>query len=281
MARHTRPMIRSTLFNLFFYIITALYAVIGLVFSLVPGRTLLMRSLRHYTQLIGWGMRVIIGIKVDVTGHENVPTDGPVIIAAKHQSYGDGLIMFHQFDDLSFVTGDHLEKFWLIKVILAKMNAIVVESCGGPATRARMAEVGKTVRAQGRRILIYPEGHLSQIGTHHPYKKGVWHMQEDFGCPVVPVATNLGQRWNMTDWIKHPGHATLEFLEPIPPGLGKDEFMAILQDRIETRSIELLDLENLGALNPDDIGKLALNKVAQAREDRKVSRDDSVTESPS
>lgn len=276
-ARHTRFMIRSTLFNLFFYIVTALYAVVGVVFSLVPGRRLLMSSLRHYTKLMRWGMRVIVGIKVDVTGHENVPTDGPVIIAAKHQSYGDGLIMFHQFDDLSFVTGDHLEKFWLIKVILAKMNAIVVESCGGPATRARMAEVGKTVREQGRRILIYPEGHLSQIGTHHPYKKGVWHMQEDFGCPVVPVATNLGQRWNMTDWIKHPGPAKLEFLEPIPPGLGKDEFMALLQARIETRSIELLDLDNLGALDLADIGKMELNSVAQARADRQNSR----TQTPS
>lgn len=270
-------MVRSTLFNLFFYIVTALYAVLGVVFSLVPGRRLLMSSLRNYTKLMRWGMRVIAGIKVDVTGHDRVPHDGPVIIAAKHQSYGDGLIMFHQFDDLSFVTGDHLEKFWLIKVILAKMNAIVVESCGGPATRARMAEVGKTVREQGRRILIYPEGHLSQVGTYHPYKKGVWHMQEDFGCPVVPVATNLGQRWNMTDWIKHPGHAKLEFLEPIPPGLGKDEFMAILQDRIETRSIALLDLDTLGALNPKDIGQMQLNHVAQARADRQNSR----TQAPS
>jgi len=271
-ARQTASMVRSTLFNLFFYGVTAIYALIGVVLSLVPGRTLLMGSLRRYTKLIRWGMRVIAGITVEVTGHDRVPGSGPVIIAAKHQSYGDGIIMFHQFDDLSFVTGDHLEKFWLIKVILAKMNAIVVESCGGEASRARMAKIGKTVREQGRRILIYPEGHLSQVGTHHPYKKGVWHMQQDFGCPVVPVATNLGQRWHMTDWIKYKGAAKLEFLDPIPPGLGKDEFMAILKDRIETRSAELLDLDDLGALNPADIGKIKLNKVAQAREDRKAAR---------
>lgn len=265
---------RSTLFNLFFYGVTAAYAVVGVIFSLVPGRALLMGSLRRYTKVVRWGMRVIAGITVEVTGHERVPSDGPVIIAAKHQSYGDGIIMFHQFDDLSFVTGDHLEKFWLIKVILAKMNAIVVESCGGAATRARMAEVGQLVREQGRRILIYPEGHLSQVGTHHPYKKGVWHIQQDFGCPVVPVATNLGQRWNMTDWEKHPGHAKVEFLEPIPPGLPKDEFMALLQERIETRSLELLDMDDLGALEPDNIGEMRLNKVAQARADRRTQKEE-------
>lgn len=265
-------MIRSTLFNLFFYGVTALYAVVGVIFSLVPGRALLMGSLRRYTRLIRWGMRIIAGITVDISGHERVPDNGPVIIAAKHQSYGDGIIMFHQFDDLSFVTGDHLEKFWLIKVILAKMNAVVVESCGGAATRARMAETSRRVREQGRRILIYPEGHLSQVGTHHPYKKGVWHMAQDFDCPVVPVATNLGQRWNQTDWIKHPGAAKVEFLEPIPPGLGKDAFMALLQERIETRSVALLDLDNPGALDPEDIGTVQLNKVAQARADARNGR---------
>ncbi|MEL6687145.1 MAG: 1-acyl-sn-glycerol-3-phosphate acyltransferase [Pseudomonadota bacterium] len=265
-------MIRSSLFNLFFYTATALYAVVGVLLSLVPGRTLLMASLRRYTKLIRWGMRVIAGITVDVSGHERVPDDGPVILAAKHQSYGDGIIMFHQFDDLSFVTGDHLEKFWLIKVILAKMNAVVVEHCGGSANRARMAETSRVVREQGRRILIYPEGHLSRIGTRHPYKKGVWHLQQDFDCPVVPVATNLGQRWNQTDWMKYPGKAYVEFLDPIPTGLGKDEFMALLEERIETRSNDLLDLYDLGALNPDDIGKVALNSVAQAREDAKAKK---------
>lgn len=264
-ARKATPMIRSSLFNLFFYGVTALYAVIGVIFSLIPGRALLMGSLRRYTKVVRWGMRVIAGITVEVSGHERVPQDGPVIIAAKHQSYGDGIIMFHQFDDLSFVTGDHLEKFWLIKVILAKMNAVVVESCGGAATRARMAETSRIVREQGRRILIYPEGHLSQVGARHPYKKGVWHLQQDFNCPVVPVATNLGQRWNQTDWIKHPGHAKVEFLEPIPPGLDKDSFMTRLEEQIETRSIALLDHDNPGALDPADIGQIKLNKVAAGR----------------
>ena len=264
--------LRSTLFNVFFYGMTVLYAVLGVIFSLVPGRTLLMASLRRYTKVVRWGLRVIAGVRVHVSGHHHVPTDGPVIIAAKHQSYGDGIVMFHQFDDLSFVTGDHLQKFWLIKVILAKMNAVVVDSCGGAATRAKMAEESQLVREQGRRILIYPEGHLSEVGTHHPYKRGVWHMQQDFQCPVVPVATNLGQRWNQNDWIKHPGEAHVEFLEALPFGLGKDEFMAELQRRIETRSLELLDLDDPGALDPADIGQERLGKAAQKKEDARAAR---------
>ena len=128
-----------------------------------------------------------------------------------------------------------------------------------------MEKQSKVVREEGRRLLIFPEGHLSEIGTHHRYRKGVWHLQQEFGCPVVPVANTLGQRWNQADWAKHPGKAHIEFLEPIPPGLEKEAFMEVLQERIESRSVELLDLENLGALNPDNIGQLKENHVAEAK----------------
>jgi 1-acyl-sn-glycerol-3-phosphate acyltransferase len=256
---------RSLVFNAFFVVTTFIYALICVIFSLLPGRKLMMASLRRYTRVMVWGMRRIAGIDVTVTGHENVPKEGAVIIAAKHQSYGDGLVMFSQFFDLSFVTGDHLEKFLFLKRILAKMNAVVIDNCGGVDARERMAQTSQIVREQGRRILIYPEGHLSKVGTQHRYRKGVYHLYADFGCPVVPVATNLGQRWNQNDFKKHAGPAKLEFLEPIMPGLEKDEFMALLETRIETRSRELLDMENLGALDPADIGRVEENEVARAK----------------
>ncbi len=51
---------------------------------LVPGRALLMGSLRRYTKVIRWGLRVIAEITVEVTSHDRVPSDGPVILAVKH-----------------------------------------------------------------------------------------------------------------------------------------------------------------------------------------------------
>jgi 1-acyl-sn-glycerol-3-phosphate acyltransferase len=63
---------------------------------------------------------------------------------------------------------------------------------------------------------------------------------EAYQCPVVPVATNLGLFWPRTSWNLTAGTATIQFLEPIQPGLDKDAFMALLQDRIETASLALL-----------------------------------------
>lgn len=224
----------------------------------------MMASLSRYTRLIVWGMRRIAGIDVKVTGHEHIP-EGAVIIAAKHQSYGDGFVAFSQFRDLSFVAGDAIAKYPFVGRILFKMNAVVINNCGGEDQRKKMSDSAAVVREQGRKILIYPEGHLSKIGTQHRYRKGVYHLYRDFDCPVVPLASNLGQRWNQNDLTKHKGRADLEFLPPIMPGLGKEEFMLTLERMIETRSIELLDLEDLGSLNPDDIGKTEENEVARAK----------------
>ena len=256
---------RALVFNIFFYAVTFIYVLSCLLFSLVPGRGALMAALRRYTKVMVWGMRRIAGINIIITGRENIPASGPVIIAPKHQSYGDGFVIFSEFKDLSFVAGNQLEKFWGFKRILTKMNAVMIDNCGGTDSQKKMEEQSATVRAEGRRLMIFPEGHLSKVGTHHRYRKGVWHLQQEFDCPVVPVANTLGQRWNQADWKKYPGKAYIEYLEPIPPGLGKDEFMALLQDKIETKSIDLLDLEDLGALDLNDIGKQEETHVALAK----------------
>jgi 1-acyl-sn-glycerol-3-phosphate acyltransferase len=256
--------LRNFFFGIFFYGITFLYAVVAVFLSLLPGRGVMMASIKRYTKVIRWGLRVIARVKVDVAGREHIP-EGVCIIASKHLSYADGHVIFSEFDDLSFVTGDHLLKLPLLGRILNKMNAVVIDSCGGSDVRHEMGEQASRIREQGRHILIFPEGHLSKIGTHHRYRKGVWHLYNDFDCPVIPVASNLGQRWNQTDWEKFPGSATVEFLEPIPPGMEKDAFMTLLQDKIETRSIALLDLDNPGALNTDDIGQLRENESAVAK----------------
>ncbi|MGL4404938.1 MAG: lysophospholipid acyltransferase family protein [Notoacmeibacter sp.] len=197
-----------------------------------------MRWIRGYSRLMVFWMRAIGGIQLEVRGTQ---PKGASIIAAKHQSWGDGFAMFSQFEDLSFVTGDHLEKMPLVGSILRKMGAVVVASCGGVESRTKLTDKGVSkAKSEGRPVLIYPEGRIVPPGLYYPYKKGVFHMYEAQNCPVVPVATNLGLFWSKDDWNLRPGLAVVEFLEPIAPGLAKDEFMALLHERIETASLKLL-----------------------------------------
>ncbi len=248
--------LRNIAFQLAYWATSIIVVIIALPLLLLPNRKPLMVWIRTYCRIMCFWMHALCGVRVEVRGRERIPK-GPLIIAAKHQSWGDGFVMFSQFDDLAFVTGDHLEKFPLVGGILRKMGAIVVDNCGGAVARARLVdEELKKVRDQNRRILIYPEGHLSPVGHRYRYKKGVYHMYEAYQSAAVPVATNLGLCWPQQSWLLKPGVAVIEFLDPIEPGLEKQAFMERLEQAVETRSIELLGErrphdEPLGVLLPD------------------------------
>ena len=230
---------RSVLFEIAYWILSGFYALTGVLFAALPGRGPVTAVIRLYTRRMLWAMHWIAGIKVDLKGRERLPA-GAFIVAAKHQSWGDGFVMFANVEKLVFVTGDHLEKIPLLRGLLHKLGAIVVDSCGGPEARKALADAAATANAEGRRILIYPEGHLAKAGERFRYRTGVFHMYRDFGVPVVPVATNLGLFWRQQDFKKFPGTATVEFLDPIPPGLERAEFMERLERTVEGRTSDLI-----------------------------------------
>lgn len=252
-------LMRNVAFQLAYWITSIVFAIGGLPFLLASTRRPLMVWIRLYTQTMCFWMRWIAGVRIVVRGRERLP-QGPCIIAAKHQSWGDGFVMFSQVPDLAFVTGDHLERYPVLGPLLQKMGAIVVNNCGGAHARARVLDRRMhEAREENRSILIYPEGHLSPVGRQYRYKKGVFHIYQAYNCPVVPVATNLGLRWPQQSWRLTPGEAVIEFLDPIVSGLDKESFMGRLEHVVETRSIELLGDERpegarLGAVLPDPQG---------------------------
>ena len=230
---------RSFLFAVSYWFLSVTYSLMALVLTLFPGRKPVKWISQRYTRRMVQAMRIFAGIRLEVRGREHIPAQ-PVIFACKHHSWGDGFCIYSQFDDLAFVTGDHLEKFPLMSTLLSKLGAIVVNNCGGIEARKNLASRSADAAKDGRSILIYPEGHLNAPGTYRRYRSGVWHMMNNFNMSVVPVATNLGLFWQEDHYKKTQGTAILEFLEPIPPGMAKDEFLAILRDRIEARSQALI-----------------------------------------
>ncbi|MEM9937908.1 MAG: 1-acyl-sn-glycerol-3-phosphate acyltransferase [Pseudomonadota bacterium] len=233
-------MIRGYLFTGVYYLLSVLYVLASLPFLMLPGRGPVTLIIRSYTRAINLALWLICGVRKSVRGRENLP-DGPFIIAAKHASWGDGFMIYPEVKNLAFVTGDHLEKFPLVGGILRKLGAIVIDTCGGGTRKAAsLAEGMARAKEDGRRVLIYPEGHLAPVGHYFRYKPGVWHMQQAMDVPIVPVATNLNCFWEQEDIKKTPGTAVIEFLPPIQPGLDKEIAMARLTDAVETRSAELI-----------------------------------------
>ena len=231
---------RGTVFTIVYYVLSAGYVLVSVPFLALPGHTPVRAIIRSYTRAMNLNLRFVAGIRKEVRGRSNMP-EGAFVVAGKHQSWGDGFLVYPEVDSLAFVTGDHLEKFPLVGGILRKLGAIVIDTCGGGERKAASLREGmERAREDGRRILIYPEGHLAPVDYHFRYKPGVWHMAQAMQAPVVPVATNIGLYWQQQEREKRPGTAIIEFLDPIPHDLPKEEFMARLTEAVEQRTAELV-----------------------------------------
>ena len=115
-----------------------------------------------------------------------------------------------------------------------------VERGDGAAALRGLVRRAKTAIAEGRSILIYPEGTRTPVGSQKPYQVGTAALYRQLGVPVVPVALNSGVFWGRRKFIKRPGVIDVEVLPAIPPGLDRKTFMATLRERIEGATTRLV-----------------------------------------
>ncbi|MEM7544263.1 MAG: lysophospholipid acyltransferase family protein [Pseudomonadota bacterium] len=232
---------RIVTFNVVFYGVTffwAMYIATACYFVSGDSARAKIRRWCHWTQ---WWVRVGLGGRIEKRGRENVP-DGSFVIAPKHQSELDVAVIFGEHSDCGAVVMKELADLPFLGKFITKLDLIAVSVEGGPQGLTDMIREGaQRVAAEGRPILIYPEGELMALGARERYKSGVFNIYDAAQIPVVPVAQSLGAIWPKREWWKKPRHTgAIEYLEPIQPGLDRDAFMALLEERIEDGSMALI-----------------------------------------
>lgn len=231
-------LLRSLLFNLVFFTSTAGMAVVSLPILLMPRRiTLLM--MRVYSRMVALEMRWILGLRVQVLGAEHIPP-GPVIIASKHQSAFDTIFWLGQLPGACYVLKKELLRIpiWGWHARRAQMIAVDRDD-GARALRGMVREAQARV-AEGRQLVIYPEGTRAAPGARLPYQPGVAALAAATHLPVIPVATNSGLFWGRRAFMKRPGVLTVSILPALPADLRRAEFMARLESAIEEETARLL-----------------------------------------
>jgi 1-acyl-sn-glycerol-3-phosphate acyltransferase len=225
--------LRSALFLLWFALVSAALAILFLPALALPRAATVWMS-KRWSGLTFWGLRHIAGLGFEVRGAR--PPSG-VLIAAKHMSMWDTLALYLVLDDPAVVLKRGLQRIPFYGWYIAKAGSIPIDRHGGASTVRKMAAAARRAIAQGRSILIFPEGTRKKPGAAPDYKPGVAALYGQLGVACVPAALNSGLFW--TGFAKYPGRIVLEFLEPIPPGLRSRDFMATLESRIETATAAL------------------------------------------
>ena len=230
--------LRSILFNLAFYVVSVLFTVLGSPLLLGP-RSWAMAGLEAHGRTCIWLMRWIVGTRLEVRGRGKLPA-GAALIAAKHQSAWDTFGILPVFRDPCFVLKAELLLIPFYGWFCRKFEHIVVKREKPAAALRGLIRDAKVKAAQGRHIIIFPEGNRRAPGAPADYKSGIVALYEALDAPCYPVALNSGLFWPRRKFLRFPGKIIVEILDPIPPGLARAEFHKRLETAIEGATNRLI-----------------------------------------
>lgn len=238
--------LRSILFITQMYV---MMGVIGLAYApyAVFSRDGARACCKAYSRWVFWTMRWMVGIRAEVRGE--VPT-GEVLIAAKHQSFLDIMMIFTALPSAKFIMKREILWTPIVGFYAKRLGCVAVDrGKRGAAIRKMVGDVSAG-KADPGQLIIYSQGTRVAPGVKKPYKVGAAVLYEQFGHPCVPVATNVGVLWPRHGILRKPGTAVVEFLPAMPEGLARGAFLAELETKVEARSDALMREEGF---DPDGI----------------------------
>ena len=225
-------LLRSLLFNFFLYagIVTVFLIALPTLF-LPPQFTLYFgKFLGYYVVFI---VKIFLGTKVEFKGINNIPKTEKYFVASAHQSMFETFALQSVLNYPVFILKKELLKIPLLGIYLKKIKSIaIVRDTTTKDNLNFFDKVANIIKNENRPLLIFPQGTRVKVEEKVPFKKGVGRIYEALNISCIPVALNSGKVWPKSGMIKYPGKITVSFLEPIKPGLNRDEFVKNLEGKI-------------------------------------------------
>ncbi|SDY39466.1 lysophospholipid acyltransferase family protein [Citreimonas salinaria] len=231
--------LRSLVFVVQMYLAMAVLGIVFLPWALVSRRGARSACL-NFCRWVRWTARWMVGLRTEVRG---TPPTGEVLIAAKHQSFLDIILIFGAVPAGKFIMKRELMFAPVIGQYALRIGCVPVDrGKRGQAIRKMSLDVARGAADPGQ-LIIYAQGTRVAPGFKAPYKVGTAALYQQMGAlgqPCVPVGTNVGLFWPRRGILRKPGTAVVEFLPVIPPGLDKKTFLKRLEAEVEASSDALM-----------------------------------------
>lgn len=201
-------------------------------------------GLRRFSRFWVGGVLAIlrlVGLTWRSVGEANRPA-GSALYVGNHQSAFETIAAAALVPDVAIVLKEELYRIPVFGWFLRHSPMIAIDRAGGASSMKKMFREGREASAQGRSLLIFPEGTRRAVDERADFHRGVLLLYKALGLPVVPMVNNAGLFWPARSFAIRPGEITVSYLPPIPPGLPDDEFMARLTDVIFTERDRLVAL---------------------------------------
>lgn len=231
--------LRAVVYYLYIALATIVMGVWGLWLTGRHGYEGVHRLATVWTGHLLAAARVILGLSYEIRG---TPPTGDCLIGAKHQSFFDILIIAHHAPHRSFIMKKEILRIPIMGYYTGKAGCVPIDRARGGEAMTHMLSQLREIRAAHDQVqlVIYPEGTRVPPGEARRYKPGIARIYGETDLPVVPVAVNVGLFWGKRGIPMRPGHAIVEYLPAIAPGLPPDELLRELQTRVEAGSNALM-----------------------------------------
>jgi len=225
-------MIRNILFTVFFFLGIIFISIIFLPALIMPQKVTLVggKIMGHWTK---YCLRIFLSVKINIVGKENIITNEKFFIACSHQSMFETFVLQTIFNVPVFILKKELLKIPIFGLYLKKIGSISINR--NKTTKENLGffdEIVKAVTDSKRPLLIFTQGTRVLPEERPKFKKGTGRIYETLKIKCQPVAINSGHVWPKNKPLSNNKTITISILNPIGPGLNKEEFLNLLENNI-------------------------------------------------
>lgn len=221
--------IRSLIFRLGFLLVVVFFTGVVFLFGWFLPSNVRHRLIGMPAQCITVLLRTICGIKLEVTGLENIP-QGCYVALSKHQSNWETIYLQYLLQPVSTILKKELLYIPIFGWGLARVQPIPIDRDNPRGAIKQVLEQGRKRLALGNNVVIYPEGTRIKYGERGRYARSGAALAKSAKVPILPISHNAGVCWPGKEFIKYPGTIKLVIGEPIETSKASSK---ILTDQVE------------------------------------------------
>lgn len=197
--------LRNTLFYLLLSSSAFFWCLVSLVVApFLPFRTRYRFVIQNWCRCAVWLARVMVGIRYEIRGMENIP-ERPCVILSNHQSTWETFFLSALFEPLSQVVKRELLHVPFFGWGMALLKPIAIDRNNPKAALKQLARQGDERLRQGAWVLVFPEGTRMPPGQIGKFSRGGTALAVNAGLPVLPIVHNAGEFWPKQGWGKRAG----------------------------------------------------------------------------
>ena len=225
-------MIRNLLFSIIFFSGIVFISIIFLPALILPQGVVLAggKLMGYWTSFC---LRIILSVKIQILGRDNIITDKKFFIAASHQSMFETFYLQTIFNSPVFILKKELMLIPVFGWYLKKISSISIKR--NKISKDNLdfySDIHEIINNTRRPLIIFPQGTRVKPDERPPFKKGAVRLYEELKISCQPVAINSGYVWPKKGIKKSNRKITISILPPIYYGVDKTDFVNYLEKKI-------------------------------------------------